>query len=273
MTRRGVTLIELLVAMVVVAILGTGLLRILIGTSRFVGRQDAVMDARQTARAAMNVMLPELRMVSDSGLISANAQRIVVRVPIAFGLACRATPGSVVASIVPTDSAVLASATTEGVAWRVNQTGQYEFVPGVSVTSSGNQAACDTDSIRVMPQGQRVAIGTSADTIPPGTLLYLYQTITYEFASSAELPGRIGLWRNAGGGPNEELAWPFDTAAGFGFMVSQSPDPLPSPPSDLTTVRGLELRLVGMSELIAPGDDAPETFDLRPRVTFMNALQ
>ncbi len=273
MTRRGVTLIELLVTMVVVSIIGTGLIRIVIGTSRFVARQDAVLDARQTARAAMNVMLPELRMVSDSGLVSATPDRIVVRVPYAFGLACRASIGLVVASLVPTDSVVFASAAPDGMAWRTGGSGRYAFEPGVSVTSSGNQAACDTDSIRVLPGGSRVAIGTGADTIPPGTPLYLYQTLTYEFAPSTELPGRIGLWRRAGASPNEELAWPFDSSAGFGFLASGSPDPLAAPPSDLTTVQGIELRLIGASELTAQGDDAPQRFDLRPRVTFMNAVQ
>ena len=272
MMRRGVTLIELLVTLVVVSILGTGLLRIVIGTSRFVGRQDADLDARQTARAAMNVMLPELRMVSDSGLVNATSKRIDVRAPYAFGLTCRATTGLVVASLVPTDSAVFASATPGGMAWRVSSTGEYEFVPGVSVTSTSNQAACDADSIRILPGGRRIAIGTTADTIPPGTPAYLYQTVTYEFAASTELPGRIGLWRRAGSSPNEELAWPFDSTAGFGFLTNSSLQPLTAPPSDLKTVQGIELRLIGMSELIAHGDDAPRTFDLRPRVIFMNAV-
>ncbi len=273
MNRRGLTLTELLVTTVVVSILGTGLLRIMIGTSRFVGRQDAVMDARQTARAAMNVVVPELRMVSDSGLLSATSQRVVIRVPYAFGVSCRPSSGVVITSVVPTDSLVYAQAVAGGFAWLVPATGRYAFVPGVSVTASNNQAACDADSIRVLPEGRRLAISTSADTVPAGTPVYLYQTVTYEFAASAELPGRTALWRQAGGAPNEEIAWPFDPAAGFAFLVNSSSEASSVAPSDLTTVQGIELRLIGMSELTAQGDTGPRTFDLRPRVVFMNAVR
>src|SRR5579872_5541358 len=51
---RGFTLVELMLAMVVMALLGIGLTRILINDSRVVSRQDAMMSARQGARAAMN---------------------------------------------------------------------------------------------------------------------------------------------------------------------------------------------------------------------------
>ena len=60
--------------------------------------------------------------------------------------------------------------------------------------------------------------------------------------------------------------------AGPKTSANSSLQPLTAPPSDLTTVQGIELRLIGMSELIAHGDDAPRTFDLRPRVIFMNAV-
>ncbi len=257
--------------MAVVAILGTALVRILMGNSRFVNRQDAMMDARMTARAAMNVMAPELRMVSDSGLETATAKSVVVRVPYGFGLTCQTSGGSVIASLIPTDSVMFATAVPDGMAWR-DATGAYQFTAGVTVSSSTDQAACDADSVRVLAGGQRIAIATT-DTIPSGSIFYLYQRVTYQFSASVELAGRIGLWRQRGSGANEELAWPFDTAAGFGFLVGTALDALAAPPADLTTVSGLELKLLGMSELVPQGDSVPRTFDLRTRLTFMNAAR
>lgn len=86
MTRRGVTLVELLVTLLVLGFLGTALARLMISNSRFVSKQEALLEARQTARAAMNVMLPELRMVSDGGLVAADPDSVTVRVPYVFGI-------------------------------------------------------------------------------------------------------------------------------------------------------------------------------------------
>src|SRR5207253_1750967 len=66
MNRRGFTLTELLMAMAVMAILGVALTRILVNDSRFVSRQDAMLSARQGARAALNSVLSELSMVADT---------------------------------------------------------------------------------------------------------------------------------------------------------------------------------------------------------------
>ena len=71
MSRRGFTLAELLVAMVVMSVLGLALVQVLIGNAHFVSRQDAMMDARLTARAAMYSMIGELQDVTDGGLAAA----------------------------------------------------------------------------------------------------------------------------------------------------------------------------------------------------------
>ncbi|MFQ6047330.1 MAG: PilW family protein, partial [Gemmatimonadales bacterium] len=63
MQERGFTLIEVMIGMVVLAILGTALTQMLLSDSRFVNRQEAMLDARQAARAAMNIMTVELRLV------------------------------------------------------------------------------------------------------------------------------------------------------------------------------------------------------------------
>ncbi len=56
MNNRGFNLIELIIATIVMAILGTALTRIMINDSQFVDKMDAMMAARQVARAGMSVM-------------------------------------------------------------------------------------------------------------------------------------------------------------------------------------------------------------------------
>ena len=82
---RGFTLPELLVATVVMGILGVALTGILVNDSRFVSKVDAMMNARQAARAAMNTMAVELQMVSNGGLTVATGKRVQARMPNAAG--------------------------------------------------------------------------------------------------------------------------------------------------------------------------------------------
>ncbi len=274
MTRRGFTLTELLAAMVVMALLGTALAQLLISNSRFVGRQDAMMDARATARAALYTMLTELHMVGENGLNAASKDRVEVIVPYAFGVACRTTSGTMIASLMPTDSQSFAAAVPDGIAWRDSSTGNYSIrTRNPTVAPSSDYAACQADSIRVVPGGSLVAIGRVGGGAPPGSLFYLYQTITYRFRPSADVPGRLGLWRRVNGGPYVEIAAPFDTAARFAFLTKASLEVDTRTrvrTSELDSVRGLELRLVGASVATTPGTSSPQRFELTTRILFMN---
>lgn len=279
MSRRGFTLVELLVAITVLAIVGVGLTRLLAGSTRFVTRQDATLTATQGARAALNAIAGELQMVGDSGLIAAtpDGQSVTVRLPYAFGVTCRhASSQSFVASLLPVDSAAYAAAVAGGFAWR-RPTGVYaNVVADITTGPSTDAAKCDADSVRIVPGGRRVLIsGYPAAQAPDSlALLTLFQVVTYRFGSSSDLPGRVALWRKAGSGADEELAAPFDSAAGFGFLVG-GPNAATmvlenTPPADLNGVRGLELRLFAQSVSAPQGAVGPRVFPLRARVMFAN---
>jgi prepilin-type N-terminal cleavage/methylation domain-containing protein len=267
MSRRGVTLVELLITLLVFGILGTALARLMISNSRYVSRQETLLEARQTARAAMNVMLPELRMVSDGGLVAAAPDSVTTRVPYAFGVLCR----NDYAVLAPPDSTVYATATPAGIAFQV-PSGLYQFDPSVTVVGTTTSTSdCDADSIRAIPGGQRIQLSVS-NLAPAGRIFYLYQTVTYKFAASAALPGRRALWRRAAGAAAEELLAPFDTAARFRFLVGSRLTPQTAVPSPISNIRGLELRLVGASLRPAQGAAEPTRFPLQPRVRFGNML-
>lgn len=265
MTRRGLTLVELLITLLVFGLLGTALARLMISNSRFVSRQETLLEARQTARAAMNVMLPELRMVGDGGLAAAAPDSITLRVPYAFGVLC---PNEY-AVLAPADSVQFAGAVPGGIAYQTTGTG-YTFDPAITMAGTTAQTApCTSDSIRVVPGGQRITL--TAPVGWSGQVFYLYQVVTYRFATSAALPGRRALWRRAGG-VDEELLAPFDTAARFRFLVGPRLTPQDAVPNPLSTVRGVELRLVGASLNPAQGTSEPARFVLEPRVRFGNML-
>jgi prepilin-type N-terminal cleavage/methylation domain-containing protein len=270
--RAGFTLIELLVAMTVAAILTTALARLLVNDSRFAARQEAMLSARRTARTAQNWVSIELGMVGDSGLRAAAPDSVVVRVPYAFGIACDRVSSQQIVSLAPSDSVAYASAVPAGLAWR-RSNGTWVFVT-VSAHASSDSSACLADSIHTVPSGRLVGL----DGIPagppfqpdPGSISYLYQLVTYRFAASVDLPGRTALWRRAGNAPPEELAAPFAAGSGFGFLVGSSLTAQNTPPATLSTVRGLELRLIGASETTPRGAAGPMTFPLVTQIQFMN---
>lgn len=270
MTNRGFTLVELLVAVAVMAILATALTRMMLSDSRFVSKQEAMMAARQTARAAQNVMSVELRMVSTGGLLAASADSIRVRVPYAFGMACN-NPGATaarIASLMPTDSLMYASAIPDGVA-RLAPDGEYHFTGGITVSAATDSTMCSMDGIHVVEGGSLVAITPNTAALR-GDLFYLYQTITYRLSASTDLPGRRGLWRRVGNGAYEEIVAPFDSTARFRFLVGSNPEPTDVLPADTNTVTGLELKFVTQSFVRPQGDSDFEKFDMPVIITFLN---
>ena len=272
MARRGMTLMELLVGMVVMAIIGTAVVRMIVSDARFVSSIDAMMNARQTARAAMNTMVAEMRMVSNDGLLAAARDSVTVRVPYAFGMACNATTvgwtANRIVAILPTDSVLYWSATPEGLARRIDGN-TYQFTTGLTVTPWADPAPCTAIDVSVVPGGWLLAM-TPAGAATPGDLVYFYETVTYRFAPSTLTPGSIGLWRRAGASPDEEVLAPFDTSAKFAFVVDPDLTITQTVPVNLAEVEGLELILPGVSENPPQGQDDRETFELRTVLMFMN---
>jgi len=275
-------LAELLVALVIAAIIGVALTQLVVSQSRFAALQGGIIQARGGARAALNVMSAELRMISDSGLVAAAHDSVTVRVPYAYGVACGQTGGNVTVSLLPTDSASYFAATASGYAWR-DTTAKMVFVEPASVTSS-TTANCTNTLITNPPittlgaaawSPTAVAVPNDTRRSPPGppqgAVVYLYQKVRYAFAPSGQLPGRVGLWRMVlSTGQRDELVAPFDTSASFQFLVGTRLTPRINPPAVLDSVLGLRLVLVAASEQAPEGRSKPETFTITSNVVFQN---
>lgn len=260
--------------MVIAGIIGIALTRLVVNQARFVSMQDAMMRARGAARASLNVLNDELRMVSGGGVIAATKDSITVRVPYAFGIACIKALGFTTTSLFPTDSASFALAVPSGYAWRDNN-GRYVFEDGAVIYSTGvPTSACSVIGIstlsvpgwtaRVVAMTQDLATDTTA-------AIYLYQNIRYAFAPSVEMPGRRALWRTVlSTGVREEMVAPFDTSAKFQFLVGTRYTMQAAPPTPLDSLRGVRMRLVAASEQVPQGRSVPATFDMSVNVYFRN---
>src|SRR5689334_24496074 len=118
-TRRGFTLAELLVGMVIMGIIGVALSTLIVSQSRFYDNQAQRRRARFVSRTAVNAALSDLRMVeATGGVVAATAKQVTLRVPYAIGTVCASTPAQMTLSIWPLDSTVYATASFSGYAWR-----------------------------------------------------------------------------------------------------------------------------------------------------------
>lgn len=271
--RTGFTLVELLVGLVIVGIVGASMLRLFLSQNRFYDRQSQQRNARSVARASINYMLSEVRMLeTGGGVAAADAHRVSLRVPYALGLVCGSASGGTAVSLLPVDSSAFAGAAPSGMAWRQGS-GVYAYIESPPAVASGGAAVCSSAGITTLPGGAVVTVVPGMTGAEPGTPMFLYQRVTYAFAPSNMAPGRAGLWRTLDtSGVSEELAAPFSVTSRFRFYRAgnDTSDVLVPPVHE---IRGLELVLDGESMRPGQGRSAPEQASLRAGVFFANVTQ
>ena len=297
--RRGFTLVEVLISMVLIAIMGTVLTKLVVTQSRASSRQVLQRNARAVSRGALAIMESELRAVEQSSafvggnaLTSAGisvpaptATAFVVNVPWAVGVRCTATK----LAILPIDSIsqVIGMANNNGVAYRGND-GRYVINPLLTINTSvgaTDYSACNNAGINVtmgdaMPQMRVVTLngttGLTGGTL--GTPVMLYYRVKYEFKASTSVPGRTGLFRTVASattatfGTGEELVAPFDATSGFAYYVGSNRMPSAPPIANVETITGVQLNLFGQSELKSQGNGSFESSNFTTSIFFRNRV-
>ena len=272
--RRGISLPEMLIALTVMGIIGAASVRVLLSQTRYYDVQLKKRSARAVSRASVNMMLSELRMMESAlGLEAASSTSITLRVPYAMGmLSCSPLGGGSVIALLPADSTVLANSTPSGHAWRNSSTGNYTYTNSPVAMLSTTNGVCTLlgGTISAAPNGRFVlmtpALPASAQ---PGDVMFLYQRVRYEFASSSVLPGRRALWRTiVDSDTREEIAAPFDDDARFRFF--QFDRDTSDATAAVADIRGVELLLNGTSQSPRAGSSANESMPLRTSVFFNN---
>jgi hypothetical protein len=279
-SRRGSTLIELLMGLIIVSIVGVSLVKLLTGQGRFLGQQEAWRTSRGVSRSSLNRLYSDIRNVEATNGVEAAAsggKDVTLRVPYAFGVMCSGTAAGATLSLLPVDSAMFAAGGYSGFAYR-DASGAYTYVSSTTAPAvPGTTANCTGASITTLgsingsPTGQIVNVTGAIATVPPvGSVFFLYRRVRYEFKNSVILAGRTGLWRTlVSTGATEELAAPFATTARVNFYVNNATTAQSAVPT-LSTIRGFELVLSGESEKTPYGNSSPKTTLLTTSVFFTN---
>jgi prepilin-type N-terminal cleavage/methylation domain-containing protein len=269
--RRGFTLVEMLTGMVVLAFIGMAMTSLLTSQMRFYEKQGAAGSARRVSRAAINRLTSDIRMVdADSGVVSAAANSIVLRVPYAIAVSCSRS----VLSVLPVDSSMYAPG-PGGYAWR-GSTSIYTYVEsGVTVTTS-TATTCADSSVIVLTNdgGRQVAISPALPmtATAKGTIVFLTRRVQYQFKASTTVPGAYGLYRQqlTPLAAEEEIAAPFTSDSKFRFFVNNATTAQDAVPNPLGDLRGFELILNGQSEKTPTGEAAKKTENFTSAIFFKN---
>lgn len=294
-TRRGFSLVEILTALVILSILGVAMTKVMLSQTRGYQYDNGARRSRTAARSAMNIMITDLRMTQDNGGVTAldatNNRSVDVRVPIAFGVICSTAGTNVVMAIAAVDSFQYASMKFGGYAVRDPVTGIYSYVSGgtvatVNVSNCHGGPAIYADTVTMGGRQGKVIQVTTTGSLPPGTaagsMAMIWQSVRYVFATSKVYPGRLGLYRivTSASPDTNELIAPFSTTARFKYYttpMTRSVSPAingdtakATTPTDLNTIRGLQIYLAAEAADTVPGRSGPKKSPLTTAVFFKN---
>jgi prepilin-type N-terminal cleavage/methylation domain-containing protein len=291
--RRGFTLVELLLSLIVTAIVGAALIRMVLGQARFMDQQEAWRGARSVARGSINRLLSDLRVVEAKGGVTAavaGGQDFTVRVPYAFGIICSFAANTAVLSMLPVDANMYNAVGYSGFAIRADN-GDYTYYPstvtnaappgtgnGTCIAPGAPDQPIQTGiTMNGSPNGQVIQVTGNVVNFNPvpkkGQIVFLYRRIRYRFGPSGIFAGRTGLFRtplDGGIAAQEEIAAPFAPTARVNFYVLNNAVAQAAVPAQLSDIRGFELVLDGMSERAPQGSATYKTASVRTSVFFEN---
>lgn len=274
-SRKGLSVAELIVGMVILAIIGMALTRVMVMQARYFDHQKQANLARNVSRGPLNRLVSDIRMVeAEGGVTAASTTSITSRVPYAIGVVCKSDGTSTHISLLPVDSAMYAEPGYSGYAWR-NGAAKYRYVMSGAV-AAGDIAQCNSVGINTLTSQMAKVIKITpklTDSASVGTPVFLLRNITYEFKASTLVPNSVGLYRTVvSAGTSEELSAPYASGASFKFFVGSALTPQSSPPSDLSKLRGIELNMTGLSEKKPRQAVAQEMAPFVTAVFFKNRL-
>lgn len=227
----GFTLVEAIVALTL-----SSVLVLLVGTTflvqnRYYARQLALTTAQDNARMVTEMVASELRSLTDSAVVLAQNQRLVIRSPMVMGVVCSQGSGNKVNFQMRGGAAGLTTSEVTGFGIRTS-TGRWEYYDISSwgqIENPGGSPAADcaangADTVGIRDEFVRLQkIKNYAGYLPAnGTVMMIYRTVEYKIQTSTMDPTTLGLYRGIYGETLVELATGLDSTAGFQYRTGGS---------------------------------------------------
>lgn len=273
--RAGITLVELLVALVSSGLLAAIVFQFLNGQTRFVNAQMGRQEVQQNARVALDLIASELRGVSpvSGGIVHADRDSITFRQPRAYGVLCQQGGAPLQVMFAPDPGLDLDPNTATGLMVRTEPNEWTVLFPvGAAGVAAQTDAAadCGVGLNTSLPEGDRVARsftgpGGLESNLPPGTPVYLFDRVRYRRKESGSgrqrrnwlgrSNGILGVLEN-GRMDVQPFAGPLQAdGLRFAYFAENSDTPLPTPVPEPDLGRIRRIRLVVAVE---SGADDPD---------------
>lgn len=254
--RRGFTLVEVLVALVIAGLLGAVIFQMMSGQSRIVAVQSANEEAQQNVRGALEVISSELRGAVPAGIVTADAQVLAFMQPRMWGHVCGAAGANTLTALFPNTGGIALTA-GEATGVMVN-TGTiaapvWDPVPpariqvtGIRAVGTATWAAC----AGLSPSGDLQAVeidgtGLGARAVA-GRTVVLYTMTRYDLG-----PVGTATWLQRNNGMTngqyvqQPLAGPVEPAkVQFQYFAANPNTPLGTPVAAPGTIRMVRVQVV-----------------------------
>ncbi len=180
MNRRGFTLVELLVVVVLGGFIVLAIYQVLITNSRTYAVNNAQIQGQQSLRAGLDVLFGELREVSASGgdLIAMGTDSVMIRTQRAFGVVCAtnyaASPPEV--TVLRVGPSILAGDSVFIFADNDPERSSDDVWLNRSIQHSDTTATCGADQAQTL----RIPnLASTGDTVRLGAPVRAFDTYTY----------------------------------------------------------------------------------------------
>jgi len=244
--KTGVTIIELLIALVISALLVAGIYKTFIGQQKTYTVQEQVVDMQQNARVAINKMMREIRMAGFGGLEG------VLNNGGVNGFTEIITPGTNSITIVGgfeqikrSDGTPIVIETASGNQITLNYaTNEFDGATHRFISIGGVESnTVQSRSVKTLTLDQPILFNH-----PPGTPIFKIQAITYSVGTSG---GKPALLRNENtGGGNQPLAENIENIQFEYFDVDGNP--LAHPISDPKLIRMVRVTVTARTDRLDP---------------------
>ncbi|HET7583740.1 MAG TPA: prepilin-type N-terminal cleavage/methylation domain-containing protein [Gemmatimonadaceae bacterium] len=205
-SRRGFTLIELMITLVLLSFVAAALISVIVGQQRFYGDTNEIVEARGSMRQIAELLPSELHALSpSSGDIHKFADRgINFRATIGASIACTVDAANGIIVIPPT-SLKRDNALTSWITTPVAGDSIVIFDSGVSpsqwrmyeLAKVGGSANCPTYTADATEAAAGITLVTTdplANTIPAGASIRFFHTAQYEAYQAADRRWYLGYF-------------------------------------------------------------------------------
>ncbi|HYR10498.1 MAG TPA: prepilin-type N-terminal cleavage/methylation domain-containing protein [Longimicrobium sp.] len=244
--RRGFTLVELLISLVIGALIISVVLQFVSGQARLTTMQSGRQEVQQNARGALEMVSSDLRGAIAAGVEVGDADAIEVMLPRRWGIVCAQGVGFTV--VVFPDIPAQPTPSGAGAGLLFQQPGANVWLPALPTraTVTGTiPVDVDPTCAGLSTSGTVMALrlnGANHPAVAVGSTAALYQRVRYDVR---ELRGQKWLYRSngmdAGGFSMQPLAGPLDGDNGvsFTYFTGTPPDSLDDPPGAGAPAAGL----------------------------------